>query len=235
MTFGKINISFAEPWFFLAMVVIPLLIVWYVYRHRKLYASYRYSDLTGLEKLPKTFRQKTRHLPFILRLLAVAFVVAALARPQGNIGITKRKTESIDVMLCLDISGSMLAKDLDPNRLAAAKAICKDFINGRPEDRIGFVVFESKGFTQCPLTVDHQSLNELIDYVQPGLIGGRTAVGMGLAQAVNRLRKSTAKSKVVILLTDGKNLEGKVTPNTAADLAKKYGIRVYTIGVRYTW
>lgn len=227
----KLDISFSQPLWLLLLAIIPLSIFWYWRRKHKQTPVFRFPGLHLAGKLPQSFRQKTRILPFILRLVAITCIILGIARPQGTLGFIEEKTEGIDIMLCMDVSGSMLAKDFQPNRLEASKSIITNFIEGRPNDRIGLTIFEGQGFTQCPLTTDHTILKELVKICRSGTIGGQTAIGMGLATSVNRIRKSEAKSKVVILITDGKNLEGEITPETASDLAKQYGIRVYTIGV----
>jgi Ca-activated chloride channel family protein len=181
-------------------------------------------------------RQRLIHLPFILRLVALAAAILALARPQTSNNWSSQNIEGIDIMLCMDVSTSMLAEDLKPNRIEAAKQVAVEFINGRPNDNIGLTLFAGEAYTQCPMTVDHAVLLNLlngmrVDMAQRGYIEDGTAIGMGIANAVTRLKDSKAKSKVVILLTDGTNNCGQISPNTAADIAKSFGIRVYTIGV----
>jgi Ca-activated chloride channel family protein len=168
---------------------------------------------------------------FPLRILGLSLLLFALARPQSKTSWQDVRTEGIDIMIALDISASMLAKDLKPDRLKSSKNVALEFINDRPNDRIGLVVYEGESFTQCPLTTDHRVLRELFSRVRTGQIEGGTAIGMGLATAINRLRSSEAKSKVVILLTDGVNNRGSIPPLTAAEIAREYGVRVYTIGV----
>jgi len=177
-------------------------------------------------KLPKF-----RHLGIILRSLAIAALILALARPQSSLSWQNSTTEGIDIMIASDISGSMLAEDFQPNRLEAGKNIAIDFIRNRPDDRIGLVIFSGESFTQCPLTIDHDVLINLYADVKYGMIDDGTAIGMGLATAVNRLKGSEAKSKVIILLTDGSNNMGSIPPLTAAEIAKDFGIRVYTVGI----
>jgi Ca-activated chloride channel family protein len=178
-----------------------------------------------------TFRLYLRHVPFVLRLLTVTCIIIALARPQSTNSWNTSTTEGIDIMMTLDISSSMLAEDLKPNRLEAAKEVAATFISGRQTDNIGLVVFAAESFTQCPLTTDHAVLLNLLKDVQCGVIEDGTAIGHGLATSVSRLKDSNAKSKVIILLTDGTNNRGEIAPTTAAELAQAYGIRVYTIGV----
>ena len=204
--------------------------VWYWFRHKSYNAEIQVSDTSVFDKTPKTIRQRLYHGLFILRMLAVAFLVIAFARPQSHSSSQDVSVEGIDIVLANDISGSMLAEDLKPNRLEASKEVAMEFIDGRPADRIGLVIFSSEAFTQCPLTTNHSVLKNLFNDVHSGMIDDGTAIGDGLATAVNRLRKSVAISKVIILLTDGINNQGAIDPMTAAEIAKLYGIRVYTIG-----
>ena len=182
-------------------------------------------------KAPRTVRYYLRHAPFVLRMAALATLVVALARPQSAEQNTRTNTDGIDIMLALDVSGSMLARDFRPDRLEAAKKVAGSFISDRYGDRIGLVVFAGEAFTQSPLTADQSTLLTLLGRVRSGLIEDGTAIGNGLATAINRLRESDAKSKVIILLTDGVNNRGEIAPQTAAEIAKAQGIRVYTIGV----
>ncbi len=186
--------------------------------------------------MPRTWKQYLIHAPFLLRCLCFAFIVVALARPQTSNSWKKTDVEGIDIMLCMDVSTSMLAEDLRPNRVKAAREVAIEFISGRPNDNIGLTLFAGEAFTQCPLTTDHAVLINMLqnmqcDMTQRGMLEDGTAIGMGLASAVARLKDSKAKSKVVILLTDGSNNRGDISPLTAADIAKSFGIRVYTIGV----
>ena len=171
------------------------------------------------------------HAPFVLRVAALTMIVLVLARPQTTDKWQNSEIEGIDIMLAVDVSTSMLAEDLKPNRLEAAKDVAAAFINGRPNDNIGITLFAGESFTQCPLTVDHSVLLNLINNISTGVIEDGTAIGMGIANAVTRLKDSKAKSKVIILLTDGSNNRGDISPLTAAEIAKSFGIRVYTIGV----
>jgi Ca-activated chloride channel family protein len=185
---------------------------------------------------PKSWRIRLLHAPFVLRVAALVMIVVVLARPQTTNNWQNTEVEGIDIMLAVDVSTSMLAEDLKPNRLEAAKQVAAEFINGRPNDNIGLTIFAGESFTQCPLTVDHGVLLNLFngirgDIAQRGLIEDGTAIGMGIANAVTRLKDSQAKSKVIILLTDGSNNRGDISPQTAAEIAKQFGIRVYTIGV----
>jgi len=223
--------TFANPYAFLLLLIIIPMVGWYVWRLRKSQASIRLSSLDGFQNAPKTFRNYLRHAPFVLRILAFSLLVAAMARPQTTNSWNTQTTEGIDIVMSIDISTSMLAMDLKPNRLEAAKDVASAFINGRPTDNIGLVVFARESFTQCPLTTDHAVLLNLMKDVKTGMITDGTAIGHGLATAVSRLTDSQAKSKVVILLTDGSNNAGEITPLSAAELAKTFNIRVYTIGV----
>lgn len=207
------------------------MILWYVLREKKSYADLQFSSLRAFKGMRHTGKIWMRHLLFVLQVLAIFFLVVALARPQSSNNWQTYTSEGIDIVLALDISGSMLARDFTPDRLEAAKEVATKFILERPQDKIGLVIFAGESFTQCPLTTDQAVLVNLMREVQSGMIEDGTAIGLGLANAVNRLKDSPAKSKVVILLTDGVNNRGAIAPLTAAELAKAYGIRVYTIGV----
>ncbi|MDR0799470.1 MAG: VWA domain-containing protein, partial [Dysgonamonadaceae bacterium] len=222
---------FANPSYFLLLLLLIPMIGWYIWKLRKSQASLQLSSSEGFEKAPDTYRIYLRHFPFVLRVAAFTLVVIALARPQTTNSWNKSTTEGIDIMMSLDISSSMLAQDLKPNRIDAAKDVAASFINGRPTDNIGLVVFAGESFTQCPLTTDQAVLLNLLKDVHCGMIEDGTAIGHGLATAVSRLKDSQAKSKVIILLTDGTNNRGEVAPVTAAEIAKTFGIRVYTIAV----
>ncbi len=228
--------TFANPsYLFLLLLLIPY-IVWYWFNHRKALPSIQVSSTVAFVKAPKSFRNYLLHIPFVLRLLAATFAIIALARPQTTNQFTNKNIEGIDIMLAMDVSTSMLAEDLRPNRIEAAKQVAIEFINGRPNDNIGLTLFAGEAFTQCPMTTDHAVLLNLlngmrVDMAQRGLIEDGTTIGMGIANAVTRLKDSKAKSKVIILLTDGTNNCGQISPNTAADIAASFGIRVYTIGV----
>ena len=215
---------------FLLLLLIPL-IVGYVLSRKKADASLQISDASVYAHAPKSYKYYLIHVPFILRMLALALLIMVLARPQTTNSWQNSEMEGIDIMLAIDVSTSMLAEDLKPNRLEAAKQVAAEFINGRPNDNIGITLFAGESFTQCPLTVDHTVLLNLIKDVQCGFIEDGTAIGMGIANAVSRLKESKAKSKVVITLTDGTNNSGDISPLTAAEIAKSFGIRVYTIGV----
>jgi Ca-activated chloride channel family protein len=191
----------------------------------------RISTLDGFESAPRSWRQRFRHLLFVFRMLVFILLVVALARPQTSSRTEKHTTEGIDIILAMDISGSMLAEDFKPNRIDASKKVAMEFIDGRENDRIGLVVFSGESFTQCPLTTDHSVLKNLMKDIKSGMIEDGTAIGMGLATSVSRLKDSKAKSKVVILLTDGVNNRGFIDPLTGAQIAQSFGIRVYTVGV----
>jgi len=223
---------FANPsYIYLLLLLIPL-IGWYFWKMRKNQASVEMSSSQAFD-VPKAVTAKVylRHVPFVLRMIAIALVIVILARPQSTNSWQNSSTEGIDIMMAIDISSSMLAQDLRPNRLEAAKNVAAAFINGRPNDNIGLVVFSAESFTQCPLTTDHAILLNLFKDIQSGMIEDGTAIGLGLANAVSRIKDSQARSKVIILLTDGSNNRGEIAPVTAAEIAKTFGIRVYTIGV----
>ena len=222
----------ANPnYLYLLLLLIPM-IGWYVYKLSKSQASLQVSSSEAFEAPGAvSWIVYLRHVPFVLRMVAVALLIVILARPQSTNSWSNSSTEGIDIMLAMDISGSMLAQDLKPNRLEAAKDVAASFINGRPNDNIGLVVFSAESFTQCPLTTDHTVLLNLFKDIQSGMIQDGTAIGLGLANAVSRIKDSHAKSKVIILLTDGSNNAGEIAPVTAAEIAKTFGVRVYTIGV----
>ena len=223
---------FANPTYLYLLLLLVPLIGWYIYKLHKSQASLQVSSSVAFQ-LPGTSSWKVymRHLPFVLRMLAIALLIVVLARPQSTNSWQNSSTEGIDIVMAMDISTSMLAEDLKPNRLEAAKDVAASFINGRQNDNIGLVVFAAESFTQCPLTIDHGVLLNLFKDIQPGIIQDGTAIGLGLANAVSRIKDSQAKSKVIILLTDGVNNTGEIAPVTAAEIAKTFGIRVYTIGV----
>lgn len=214
----------------LLAVLIPLIVVYFI-RQSNWQASVRLSSITRLEKAPASWKYYLRHLPALLRFLTIALVIIALARPQSSEDFTNKEIEGIDIVICTDISGSMRARDFRPNRLEAAKEVAGEFISSRPNDRIGLVIFSAESFTQCPLTTDHSVVTNLLSEVRSGMLEDGTAVGLGLATSVARLKDSDAKSKVVILLTDGVNNSGEVSPQTAGEIAREFGVRVYTVGV----
>lgn len=223
--------TFASPYYLWLFALVPLLVGYYIWRQRQGGASIRISTVDGVLKAPKTLRYWLRHVPFALRIGALTLLIIALARPQGIEENARTNTEGIDIVLAIDVSGSMLARDFKPDRITAAKEVASDFIADRTGDRLGLVVFAGEAFTQSPLTPDQGTLQTLLGRVRSGLIEDGTAIGNGLATAINRLRESDAKSKVVILLTDGVNNRGEIAPLTAAEIARAQGIRVYTIGV----
>ena len=225
------NITFSDPGYLYLLLLIPAIIAFYILKQRKAFASFRMPGLNPLSKSGTTIRNYLQNILFGARIIAVALLIIVLARPQSTDKFQDVSTEGIDIMLALDISGSMLARDFKPDRLEASKDVATEFISGRPYDRIGLVVFSGESFTQCPLTTDHAVLINLLREIQSGMIEDGTAIGMGLANAVNRIKDSEAKSKVIILLTDGINNRGEVAPATAAGIAKTFGVRVYTIGV----
>lgn len=224
------DISFANPQAFF-LLAIPLLFgIWYWWRYNKIFPELKLSSLESFKSLGSSILGKTKSLIPAIRALAFSLIVIALARPQSSLKEENISTEGIDIVLTMDISGSMKARDLQPDRLEAAKQVAIDFVSGRPTDRIGLVVFAGESFTQCPLTTDHAMLKKLISEMKEGLVEDGTAIGMGLATAANRLNESEAKSKVIILVTDGENNAGFIDPLTATDIAVQYGLRVYTIG-----
>lgn len=225
------TIHFANPKFLWLLTIIIPMIGYYVYRSLQGGATIQISTIKTLKGVSRTYKYYLRHLPFAMRVMALALLIIALARPQTNEYGSNSMTEGIDIVMALDVSGSMLARDFKPDRISAAKEVAAKFVIDRPNDRIGLVIFAGESFTQSPLTTDKRSLQNLIGQVQSGILEDGTAIGNGLATAINRLKESDAKSKVVILLTDGVNNSGQVAPLTAADIAKSYGIRVYTIGV----
>lgn len=232
--------EFTQPIYFLLLLLLIPYVLWYVlWRNRgkrKMEASLTISDSFAYKDAPVSWRVRLIHLPMILRCAGFALLVCALARPQTHNAWDERSVEGIDIMLAMDVSTSMLAEDLRPNRIEAAKLVAGEFISDRINDNIGLTIFAGEAFTQCPMTTDHTSLLNMLkgvrtDIAAQGLISDGTAIGMGLANAVSRLKNSKAKSKVVILLTDGSNNMGDISPMTAAQIAKSIGVRVYTIGV----
>ena len=225
------DITFANPELLFLLVLLVPVLVWYILKNRSSEATIQISNINGFKLVNPSFKYYMRHVLFSFRVIAIALLVMALARPQSTKNWKDVTTEGIDIVLALDISSSMLAKDFNPNRLEASKSIAKEFIKDRPNDRIGLVVFSGESFTQCPLTTDHSVLINLFDEIESGMVKDGTAIGMGLATAVNRLKDSDTESKVVILLTDGVNNMGSIAPATAAEIATTFDIRVYTIGV----
>jgi len=228
--------EFANREYFLLLLLIIPYILWYVMFRKKSEPTIRMADTFAFRYAPRSWKVMLMPVQLLLRLLAFTLLVVALARPQTHDSLKNETIEGIDMMLAMDVSTSMLAEDLRPNRIEAAKTVAAEFIAGRPNDNIGLTIFAGEAFTQCPMTIDHAALLSLLQNVRTdiaarGLIEDGTAIGMGLANAVSRLKDSQAKSRVVILLTDGSNNRGDISPMTAADIAKSLGIRVYTIGV----
>lgn len=225
------RLVFANPGYLWLLLLLPISIAWYIYKQQNASPSLTFSSLQGFAKSYRSWRYYLRHLLFIFRIAAFAFIIVVIARPQSTDKLKDVISEGIDIIMALDISGSMLAQDFKPDRLTASKELASEFIIGRPNDRIGLVIFASESFTQCPLTTDHAVLLNLFKGIKMGMIDDGTAIGLGLANAVNRLKDSKSVSRVIILLTDGVNNAGSISPTMAAELAKSYGIRVYTIGV----
>jgi Ca-activated chloride channel family protein len=225
------QLDFASPWVFSLLLLPVLFVAWRLWRGKKTYPSLRIPSLLGMAGQTRPWRGLVKQYLFVLRALASIFLIVALARPQIAFSEQEVSTDGIDIVLALDVSGSMKALDFDPNRLEAAKVKAAQFIEARPNDRMGLVVFAGESFTQCPVTTDHEVVKLLLKDVKDGLIEDGTAIGMGLATAVSRLQESETQSKVVILLTDGENNAGFIDPATAVEAAVEYGIRVYTIGV----
>lgn len=225
------NVVFAYPWVLYFLLIIPLIAIWYFYKGRKNRSAIIYSSSELLPENYSSLKTKFVHLPFILRLLALALLIIALSRPQDFTSGTNVNTEGIDIAMVLDISGSMLAEDFKPNRLEAAKQVIDKFVEGRISDRIGLVIFSRDAFTQCPLTIDYAVLRNLLREIRSGMLQDGTAIGNAIANGVNRLKDSDSKSKVIILVTDGVNNAGEIDPLSAAEIARTFGIRIYAIGV----
>lgn len=226
------NIQFAHPQYFYFLLLLIPAIVWYIFYHNRFQADLQISTLERFSTVKNGPRYYLRHVPFVFRMLTCAALIFVLARPQSTSRWNDESVEGIDIMLALDISGSMLAADFSPNRIEASKDVAVEFVSGRPNDRIGLVLFGGESFTQCPLTTDHAVLINLIQKINVGIVEDQsTAIGLGLANAIKRLRESDTKSRVVILVTDGVNNAGSIDPYTAADIAKTFGVRIYTIGV----
>ena len=224
-----------KEYFLLLLLLIPY-VLWYFLYHKKSEPTIRMGDTYAYQNAHRSWRVRIMHTPMLLRCITFLLIIFALARPQTHNSWDNKSVEGIDIMLAMDVSTSMLAEDLKPNRIEAAKEVASEFISGRPNDNIGLTIFAGEAFTQCPMTVDHASLLNLLrnvrtDIAARGLIQDGTAIGMGLANAITRLKNSKTKSKVIILLTDGSNNMGDISPMTAAQIAQSMGIRVYTIGV----
>lgn len=223
------NYTFQNPEYLYLLVLVPVIILYYFLRKKKTDLNILFSNVSAIKS--RTYKNYLVHFNFFLQITALSLLIIAFARPQSTSSWENSTTTGIDIILAIDISSSMLAQDLKPDRLLATKEIAKEFISGRPNDRIGLVIFSGESFTQCPLTTDHDILLNLFKDVKSGMIQDGTAIGMGLATSVNRLKDSEAISKVIILLTDGENNQGSIAPLTAAKIAQQFGIRVYTIGV----
>ncbi|MCU6768195.1 VWA domain-containing protein [Barnesiella propionica] len=222
---------FANPlYLFLLLLLIPV-IVWYILKQKNAQASLQVSTTQAFDKMPKSYKVYLRHVRFALRLLVITCLIIVLARPQSTDNWQNSSTEGVDIVLALDISGSMMARDFKPDRVEAAKDVAAQFVSGRENDNIGLVIFAGESFTMCPMTTDHAVLLNLMKDVHCGMVDDGTAIGDGLATAINRIKDGPAKSKTIILLTDGTNNAGDIAPLTAAQIAKSLGIRVYTIGV----
>ncbi|RYF88292.1 MAG: VWA domain-containing protein [Chitinophagaceae bacterium] len=224
------NIDFAYPYFFGLLLLVPLMIYWYLARSGAMQGTLRVSSLQSFGNT-RSWKTYLRHLPFIFRVLAVICIIVALARPQTRNDEELKSGEGIDIVLCLDVSGSMLAQDFTPNRLEAMKQVAADFVDRRPTDRIGLVIFAGESFTSSPITMDKTTLKTQILNAQTGYLADGTAIGDGLATSVERLKESKTKTRIVILLTDGEDQGGLLDPNTAKEIAKSVGIKVYTIGM----
>ena len=221
---------FEDPWFLILLVVVPFMVYRYVARRRLRAGAIRYSDVGSLKQADIGRTGRFRHGLFVFRIVALTALIIAFARPQTGITSETVTANGIDIVLVIDVSSSMLAEDLEPNRLEAAKAVAADFVEGRRNDRIGLVVFAGQAFTQAPLTLDYSVVTDLLGQMEVGMIQDGTTVGMGLATAVKRLQSSDAESKVIALLTDGRSNTGEIGPVTAAQMAQALGVRVYTIG-----
>ncbi|MBZ0184559.1 MAG: VWA domain-containing protein [Melioribacteraceae bacterium] len=225
------NVTFAYPYILIGLVIIPFMVFLYFFKSKKKIPVINYSNTEIFNELKPTLKERLKDVPFILRIIAIALLIIAAARPQTFSSGENIYTEGIDVAMVLDISGSMLAEDFKPNRLEAAKNVIDEFVSGRTTDKIGLVIFAKESFTQCPLTIDYQVLRGLLTEIKSGMIEDGTAIGNAIANGVNRLKESSAKSKVLILLTDGVNNSGEIDPITAAQIARQFNIRIYTVGV----
>ncbi len=225
------HLQFAQPWAFALLLIIPIILFLQWRMRRRSAPALRLTTTSGLAHVRPSMRARMRPVLNVLRVLAMAALIVALARPQSSSVSEDVNSEGIDIVLAMDVSGSMLAEDFKPNRIEAAKRVATDFINARIGDRIGLVIFSGESFTQCPVTIDHRVLLEQVDQVKSGMLVDGTAIGDGLATAVDRLRNTSGKSKVIILLTDGVNNTGRIGPELALEIAKTYKVRVYTIGV----
>jgi len=211
------------------LVLVPALIASYIFRNN--WGEIKISSFANLPETGRSFKEYLKYFMFAMKVIAIGLLIVALARPQSKTSWKNITTEGIDIVLAMDISASMLAKDFKPNRIEAAKEVAMEFVDARPNDRIGLVIFSGESFTQCPLTTDHAIIKNLMGQIKPGMVADGTAIGMGLATSVSRIKDSKAKSKVIVLLTDGVNNMGAIAPQTAAEIAKAFGVRIYTIGV----
>lgn len=225
------HLSFAHPLYFGLLLLIPFMIWWQQRSKSKDHPAIRVTTLSGIAGVKPSWRVRLRPVLFALRVLALAALSIALARPQSSNTTENIDSEGVDIVLSIDVSGSMLAEDFQPNRIEAAKKVAMQFVDARPTDRLGLVIFSGESFTQCPITIDHNVLKEQLSQIKSGVLQDGTAIGMGLATGVDRLRYAKGKSKVLILLTDGVNNTGLIDPMTALEIAKSYKVRVYTIGV----
>jgi len=225
------HLIFAHPKFLYLLLLVPAMVAWYIFRQKDSKASMQISTLKSFAKVPFSIKVYLRHLLFALRVAVITLVIIVLARPQTTNTWKNVTTEGIDILLAIDVSGSMLARDFSPDRLEAAKSIGIKFISGRQNDRMGLVVFSGESFTLCPLTTDHATLINMFKDIKMGILEDGTAIGSGLATAISRLKDSNAISRIVILLTDGVNNRGEIAPLTAAEIAKTYGVRVYPVGI----
>lgn len=225
------HLSFAHPLYFGLLLLIPFMIWWQQRSKTKDNPAVRMTTLAGIARVKPTWKVRFRPLLFVLRVLALTALIIALARPQSSNTTENIDSEGVDIVLSIDVSGSMLAEDFQPNRIEAAKKVAMQFVDARPTDRLGLVIFSGESFTQCPITIDHNVLKEQLSQIKSGVLQDGTAIGMGLATGVDRLRYAKGKSRVLILLTDGVNNTGLIDPMTALEIAKSYKVRVYTIGV----
>lgn len=224
------NINFEYPESFILLLIIPLMVYWYIFKSSRQQSTLLVSSVRSFGNT-RSWKNLFRHLPFILRMLAIACMIVVLARPQTRNDEEMISGEGIDIMLCMDVSGSMLAQDFAPNRLEAMKQMAAQFVDKRPTDRIGLVIFAGESFTASPITMDRNTLKSQIFNSQTGYLADGTAIGDGLATSVERLKNSTARTRIVILLTDGENQGGLLDPMSAKEIAKSMGIKVYTIGM----
>jgi Ca-activated chloride channel homolog len=225
------HLSFEHPFFFVLLLLIPFMIWWRSQKRKSDNPAIRLSTLSGIKDIAPSWKVRLLPALFVLRIIALVFITVALARPRSSNTTESIDSEGIDIVLGIDVSGSMLAMDFKPNRIEASKRVAIDFVDKRQSDRIGLVIFSGESFTQCPITIDHNVLKSQISEVSSGMLVDGTAIGMGLATCVDRLRYAKGKSRVIILLTDGVNNTGLIDPSTALEIAKAYKIRVYTVGV----